>query len=105
MMESPFLTTQAILAEPFDAVSGLRIIAKDNRSLSRVDRETLIIAAEELDQAYRMYAVLHGELVTTRQQLAAVSEQLRGARAVIMAAPMASLSAPVPIGGFWGCRL
>lgn len=59
----------------FDAISELRIIAKDAKLDAR-DQEAVVRASEELEIAQKTAAMLYAQLIETQAQLTAVRDKL-----------------------------
>lgn len=73
MIESSFATINRVINEPSNSSDLLRIIAGE---LKGQDRQSVLLAAEELELAQRVLTATSLELIETRQRLIAVNERL-----------------------------
>lgn len=75
-MKSPYLETSEIINAPFDAVSELRIIARDGLGLGAVDRDKLRAAADELESIQRAFMLVHMQLAECNAARIATNDKL-----------------------------
>lgn len=71
-----FEHTNAIMSEAANGFDVLRIIAKDTLGLSKEDRASINVAADELEDAQRRLVRLYVDFCELQQRLIAVNEQL-----------------------------
>lgn len=80
MTESAFITTSRILSESANSFDLLRIIAGDDNHLDPADRETMRLAADELESSQRAHYATYLQLIETQAKLIAANERLIEAR-------------------------
>lgn len=76
MMESPFQTVNRVLNEPSNGFDDLRIIARDQKSLTSQERQLIKDAADELETSQKTLIQIYSQLVETQQKLIAVNDQM-----------------------------
>ncbi len=86
--QSPFVTVNQVLSEPTSISDDLRIMAKDCHGLKPIDREVMIKAADDLEQAHRSIAALYAGLIERDQLIAAQQDQLLTMRRKVNALPI-----------------
>lgn len=79
-LQSPFQATAHILAEPSNMSDEVRIIATDSGRLTANDRQVLLLAAEELEHAYKLLIATQAALIESQQQRLALNDALMDAR-------------------------
>lgn len=75
MIEPAHVTMNRVLNEPSNGYDDLRIIAKDNRHLSPMERQLLSSAADELEMTSGVLVKMYAELVEARARLVAIAER------------------------------
>lgn len=102
-MESSFSVINRIISEPSNSYDELRIIAKDEKRLSRSDRDCLIDAAENIERLQGALIETSKKLIETEQKLSAVNDQLADANKKISPEKyrtfpnMSARSGPIPM--------
>ena len=76
MTESPFMTTSQILADTPNGFDELRIIAQDERRLTKQDRDTLVRCADEMERNQRQLILTLSQLIEVNGRYIAVNDRL-----------------------------